>query len=694
MKMSRFFSSTLLLVAAVVVARPAAAVSVPSEVIATGNGWRLVDVEPATRANSMVWEVTRAGVANLPVSQAQKDILTQAWADLPPALNNDANPDTLFFSQELLDAMVTPTWPAGYEQFIEPETETRGFSVCSWSTKTKGGSWSHSENSLSVDLPFSGSVTGELTANLPMSVQASVSVTYKVRKCLGIPVAFRFEYADASGSANIQGSGDISLTANWADEWSKEWLVTTVELGQSTFFVGPIPVRLVYTLPIYTGARFGIDITGQISVALDASASGSFNYHCTKSSCSGTSSFSDQFDFHDPTASVTVKMEAEASARVMFRVAVYDESILYVEGGAKAYAKAKLWGYYGNTCGDADGNGQNETVRALVADVLWGYKFAYGWGGWIEPDVRYFGGSEYWLAWYDLLGTGGSTALAPMITGPGSVGEGEDGSYSVRMRPCYPYTEPVTLAMAPGVWNGTTTVTPPSGATTLSHTFPTSGTTTITATAVSDSRGRQLAASYGRPITVAVGLPAAPSYLTATALSATSVRLNWTDNSHNEDQFEIQRRPTQVGAFQQVGLVGTNVTTFTDNTVAAGTTYDYRVKAVNSAGTSNPSGVSVVTTPAYPVPAAPSNLVASYNPTTQKITATWADNANNETGFTLEFSYSGSPWTPVSGTLGVNATSWQSGAGVLLGSYQFRVRANNANGSSAWSNVASLLAIP
>lgn len=90
------------------------------------------------------------------------------------------------------------------------------------------------------------------------------------------------------------------------------------------------------------------------------------------------------------------------------------------------------------------------------------------------------------------------------------------------------------------------------------------------------------------------------------------------------------------------------------------------------------------------MPAAPSNLAVTYSASLGKLTATWTDNANNETGFTLEFSYGGSAFSPVMGTLGANATSWVSGAGVPMGIYQFRVRANNTNGSSAWSTVVSV----
>ena len=87
--------------------------------------------------------------------------------------------------------------------------------------------------------------------------------------------------------------------------------------------------------------------------------------------------------------------------------------------------------------------------------------------------------------------------------------------------------------------------------------------------------------------------PAVPSGLTATATGLTQVTLNWTDNANNDLGVLIQRATDS--AFT-TGLVNinryvANLTSYTDNSVIAGTTYYYRVKTINyvaySATTSN-----------------------------------------------------------------------------------------------------------
>lgn len=51
------------------------------------------------------------------------------------------------------------------------------------------------------------------------------------------------------------------------------------------------------------------------------------------------------------------------------------------------------------------------------------------------------------------------------------------------------------------------------------------------------------------------------------------------------------------------------------------------------------------------------------------------------------------PFAPISGTFGPNTASWVSGSGVPTGGpYGFRVGAYNAQGSSAWSNTAYVVA--
>jgi hypothetical protein len=81
--------------------------------------------------------------------------------------------------------------------------------------------------------------------------------------------------------------------------------------------------------------------------------------------------------------------------------------------------------------------------------------------------------------------------------------------------------------------------------------------------------------------------PAAPSALTATA-SGTAINLAWQDNSANEDGFRIERR-AGAAAFAQIATTAANTTTYSDTTVASGTTYEYRVSAFGAGGTSSPS---------------------------------------------------------------------------------------------------------
>jgi hypothetical protein len=92
-------------------------------------------------------------------------------------------------------------------------------------------------------------------------------------------------------------------------------------------------------------------------------------------------------------------------------------------------------------------------------------------------------------------------------------------------------------------------------------------------------------------------VPAAPSGLSATAASSGQVNLAWTDNSSNEDQFNIQRSTDGVN-FSPLATVGRNVTSYSDTGLRAGTRYYYRVLAHNLAGDSAWSGVANVTLPA------------------------------------------------------------------------------------------------
>ncbi|MEN3336174.1 MAG: hypothetical protein V7641_5539 [Blastocatellia bacterium] len=182
--------------------------------------------------------------------------------------------------------------------------------------------------------------------------------------------------------------------------------------------------------------------------------------------------------------------------------------------------------------------------------------------------------------------------------------------------------------------------------------------------------------------------PAAPSGLTATAMSITRVDLSWVDNSNNEDGFKIERR-TGAGAYVQLQTVGANVTTFSDTTATGGTAYTYRVKSFNATGgESASSNEQQVTTPAstHP-PTTPDSLAATAVSSTQ-INLGWTATSDNHAGFKIERKTGGGSFTQIAITppspVSFSDTDLQPGT-----TYTYRVKAFNEVGESGYSNEAS-----
>jgi len=78
------------------------------------------------------------------------------------------------------------------------------------------------------------------------------------------------------------------------------------------------------------------------------------------------------------------------------------------------------------------------------------------------------------------------------------------------------------------------------------------------------------------------------------------VELNWSDGSGNEQGFLIERAEKDgktIGSFDVIAEVDHNSTNFTDDTVASGATYVYRVAAYNVAATNSVRKAATVTTP-------------------------------------------------------------------------------------------------
>ena len=185
-------------------------------------------------------------------------------------------------------------------------------------------------------------------------------------------------------------------------------------------------------------------------------------------------------------------------------------------------------------------------------------------------------------------------------------------------------------------------------------------------------------------------VPVSPTGLTVTAVSATQIDLAWTDNATNEDGFRIERcNGAGCTTFAEITTVGANVVTYQDAGLTAGTSYSYRVRAYNVAGSSGYSNTATATPPT--VPASPTGLTATVVSGTQ-IDLAWTDNATNEDGYRIE-RCAGAGCTSFAeiATVGANVATYQD-AGLTGGtSYSYQVRAYNVAGNSGYSNTATRL---
>ena len=212
--------------------------------------------------------------------------------------------------------------------------------------------------------------------------------------------------------------------------------------------------------------------------------------------------------------------------------------------------------------------------------------------------------------------------------------------------------------------------------------------------------------------------PNAPTDLIANESGAGTdkkVDLFWTDNSHNETNFTIQRAGDVnfTSDLTTIALVGENVTTYTDPIGDTNQAFFYRVCASNVVGDTTvfaepsvgfpvKSADSAFTNTAQSgeiiIPAAPTSLTAAIN-VPKQVTLSWTDNATNESGFVIERSTNGGAFVQIAapgsnantGTVSITDTTV-----VAKMTYSYRIKAVRGPVSSAYTNTATitLAAVP
>jgi len=114
-------------------------------------------------------------------------------------------------------------------------------------------------------------------------------------------------------------------------------------------------------------------------------------------------------------------------------------------------------------------------------------------------------------------------------------------------------------------------------------------------------------------------VPNPPGSLIATAASPTKINLSWIAPSNNGGSaitgYKIEFKVGSVSYSVLAQNTGNTTTSYSHVGLIADTTYTYRVSAINSVGTSNPSGEDSATTPAPSTPIPPPTPMPAPTPT-------------------------------------------------------------------------------
>jgi hypothetical protein len=178
-------------------------------------------------------------------------------------------------------------------------------------------------------------------------------------------------------------------------------------------------------------------------------------------------------------------------------------------------------------------------------------------------------------------------------------------------------------------------------------------------------------------------IPADPTLLTASLGTAKDVLLAWKDNSSNEASFQVERK-TAASFFANLASTVADATAYDDTSAIPSTQYTYRVRAVNAGGVSAYTNEAVITVPGLPTgPFSPTELHQTAA-TPSSVTVQWTDNSTDENSFELERK-SGTGSFQFLGTQVADVVDFTDSGLAPDSLYTYRVRAVNANGSSAFN---------
>lgn len=185
-------------------------------------------------------------------------------------------------------------------------------------------------------------------------------------------------------------------------------------------------------------------------------------------------------------------------------------------------------------------------------------------------------------------------------------------------------------------------------------------------------------------------VPRNPSGLTV-SLTGKSLNFSWVDNSDDENWFVLEQKEAE-GDWIRVTSTGAGISVLSterdnpDFALKPNTDYQYRIKAVNSFGSSGYAESAILTTPAFP--AAPTGLTWRII-SAGRVNLSWTNQASDATGYRIELCYNDPDKTIVKSILLAPTATTVSVTGFIPGTeYQVKVVVvKESEETAVWTDV-------
>jgi subtilisin family serine protease len=280
-----------------------------------------------------------------------------------------------------------------------------------------------------------------------------------------------------------------------------------------------------------------------------------------------------------------------------------------------------------------------------------------------------------------VLNCAGSGTWSQVIAGVDWVTNNHSGPSVANMSLGGGYSSSVNLAVANSVTSGVVyAVAAGNDGLNACNYSPASATTAITVGASGSTDARASFSNYG----TCVDIFAPGVSITSSTRTGTNTYASWSGTS---------MATPHVAGVAAIYLSANR--TATPAQVATAIVNDATTNLLSSIGTGSPNLLLHnfwAAAPPSGEPSAPTNLAATAQSATA-IGLSWTDNSSNENGFTIERATSSGGTFTWLADVAANTTAYGD-AGLPQGTgYWYRVRANNASGSSTWSNTASAVTL-